>query len=88
MSRAFIKAYRMELAGNELSGTRIWSFYRNSLTLFLLPFEISDINQPGESELLAIQCLTFLPRQKVVTVRGRSAEKKSPLRDGRRNRLT
>jgi hypothetical protein len=66
----------MELARKELSGTEIWSFNRNSLTLFLLPFEIHVITQPGESELLAIQCLTFVHRRKAVTVRGRSAEKK------------
>jgi len=78
----------MELARNELSVTGMWSFNRNSLSLILLPFEINNITQPGESELLAIQCLTFVPRQKAVTVRGRSTEKKSSLPDGRRNRLT
>jgi hypothetical protein len=67
----------MELARNELSDTGIWSFNRNSLTLFLIPFEINDITQPGESEFMAIQCLTFVPRQKAVNIRGRSTEKKN-----------
>jgi len=75
VSREFIKAYRIELARNELSGTGMWSFNRNSLKLILLPFEINNITQPGESELLAIQCLTFVLRQKAVTVRDRSTKK-------------
>jgi hypothetical protein len=54
----------MELARNELSGKEIWSFNRNFLTLFLLPFQINCITQPGELELQTIQCLTFVPRQK------------------------
>jgi len=67
----------MELARNELSGKGIWSFNRNFLKLFLLPFEINGITQPGELQLQTIQCLTFVPRQKAVTVRGRSTEKRN-----------